>query len=162
MISRKLTGAGVAAAMLGILLLASSRASGAEAARRSGWAQAATFSCRHMQARMDHHRGNYWQPLADPMHDLARVAYLRRVLLKIHRDGLAEIESKATASRPIELRAVATYRQMLRTIAAVANAADSGDRKAFSAADVRMDLSILRTRQAFQRAGAAHICRIAI
>jgi hypothetical protein len=157
-----MTGIGVAAAMLGLLLLVGSGASGAEAARRSGWAQAATNSCQHMQARMDHHRGNYWQPLADPLHNLARVAYLRRVLLKIHRDGLAEIESKATASRPIELRAVATYRQMLRTIAAVANAADSGDRKAFSAADVRMDLSILRTRAAFQRAGAAHICRIAI
>jgi hypothetical protein len=158
-----MTGVGFAAAVLGILLLASTGASaGGEAAGRSGWAQAATTSCRHMQARMDLHGGNYWQPLADPTRNLARVAYLRRVLLRIHRDGLAEIESKATASRPIERRAVASYRHMLQAIAAVAIAAGAGDRKAFSDADVHMDLSILRTRQAFQRAGAAHICRVAI
>jgi hypothetical protein len=154
----------VATTMLGALLLASTRASAhGKASHRSGWAQAATTSCRHMQNRISLHGWNYWKPLAIyPPRNLARVAYLRRVLLKIHRDGLAEIESKAVASRLIEVRAVASYRRMLQRIAAVARAADAGNRTAFSDADVRMDRSILGTRDAFQRAGVAHICSVAI
>jgi hypothetical protein len=149
--------------MLGTLLLANAKASArGEASHGSGWAQAATTSCRHMENRMDRHSWNYWKPLTNPTRNLARVAYLRRVLLKIHRHRLAEIESKAVASRPIEVRAVASYRDMLQRIAAVARAADAGNRKAFSDADVCMDRSILGTRDAFQRAGAAHICSVAI
>jgi hypothetical protein len=155
---------GIAAATVGTLLLASPRASArGEAPPGSRWAQAATTSCRHMENRISLHGGNYWQPLAVyPPRNLARVGYLRRVLLNIYRGGLTEIESKAPASRPIEVRAVASYRSMLQRIAAVSRAAAAGDRKAFSDADVRMDGSIIATRNAFGRAGATHICSVAI
>lgn len=114
-----------------------------------------------MQNRISLHDWRFWEPLGVyPPRDLSRVAYLRRVLLKIHRDGLAEIQAQAGAPR--EAQAVATYRHMLDTIAAVARAAEIGERKAYDEADVRMVRSIAATRNAFERAGASYICSIAI
>jgi hypothetical protein len=56
---------GGAAALLGALLLAGTRASArGEAPRRSDWAQAATTSCRRIQEHISLHGWNYWKPLA--------------------------------------------------------------------------------------------------
>ncbi len=135
----------------------------ADAASSSGWALAANRSCRQMENRMENHPAWYWNELAVyPPRNFPRVAYLRRVWWKVHRDGLAEISAHAAASRATELRAEATYRYMLRTILAVAKAADSAKLAAYNDADVRMRRAILATRAAFRRAGAARICTVAI
>jgi hypothetical protein len=120
------------------------------------WAEA-TRVCEDMQAQISAVGWDHWKPLSTGR-PLAKVADLRRELLVVEATGLRKMHAHTYA----EARALHLYRKMLDDIRRVIRAAASGSVSAYTAANVRMVLSISATRSAFERAGAARICNFAI
>ena len=152
----------VAIAVTAVLLLApSDAAGGVTTTPKVTWAGAATAACQSMWDRMKSFPPNHWQPLSEDR-PLSRIALLRREWLVIHRDGLREIGARAAAKTPQARRAVGDYVRMLDTIRRVAQAAKTGDRRAYNVANIRMVLAIVKTRKVFARAGAGRVCNFGI
>jgi hypothetical protein len=118
---------------------------------------AATRACEDMQAQISAFGWAHWRPLTTNR-PLAKVASLRRELLAIHVVGIRGLRAHTYA----EARALHLYRNMLVDIRAVIRAAARGNVAAYTAANLRLVLSISGTRSAFERAGADRICDFAI
>jgi hypothetical protein len=101
----------------------------------------------------------------EPINDngaLPKVAAARRTWLEIHEDGLRQLRDAVPAETDAQRRALAVYEQMLAAIRGVIPPAARNDREAYNRANIRMVLSIVATRKAFDRLGAGHICDFGI
>lgn len=103
----------------------------------------------------------FWRPI-NFNGALPKIAVARRTWLAIHQEGLRRLRSTTPARTPAQRRAVTVYEQMLAAIRAVIPPAARNDRAAYNRANVRMVLSIVATRKAFDGLGAGHICDFGI
>jgi hypothetical protein len=127
----------------------------------SAWARAATDACTFMQDRMSRQGPAFFGPI-NANRPLPKVAAARRTWLAIHEDALRRLRSAAPARTPAQRHALVVYEQMLAAIRAVIPPAARNDRAAYNRANIRMVLSIVATRKAFDRLGAGHICDFGI
>jgi hypothetical protein len=127
----------------------------------SAWARAATDACTWMQDEMGRQGPEFSRPLnADS--PLPKVAAARRTWLTIHAQGLRQLRDAVPARTSVQRHAVAVYEEMVAAIRGVIPPAARNDRDAYNRANIRMILSIVATRKAFDRLGAGHICDFGI
>ena len=127
----------------------------------SAWARSATDVCTSMQDRMRPQGPTFSRPI-NFNGPLPKVAAARRTWLVIHEDGLRQLRNAAPARTSAQRHALAVYSKMLAAIRAVIPPAARNDRHAYNQANIRMVLSIVAARKAFDRLGAGHICDFAI
>jgi len=114
-----------------------------------------------MQDQMSRKGPEFWRPI-NFNGPLPKIAANRRTWLRIHEDGLRRLRSAIPAPTRAQLHALALYEGMLARIRAVIPPAARNDRDAYNRANIRMVLSIVAARRAFDRLGAGHICDFGI
>jgi hypothetical protein len=114
-----------------------------------------------MQEQMSQQGSEFWRPI-NFNGPLPKIAAARRTWLEIHEAGLRRLRNAVPARTSAQRHALAVYEQMLARIRAVIPPAAQNDRDAYNRANIRMVLSIVATRKAFDRLGAGHICDFGI
>jgi len=127
----------------------------------STWARAATDACTWMQDEMGRQGPEFFRPL-NFNGPLPKVAVARRTWLEIHEDGLRQLRDAVPAPNGVQRHAMDVYETMLASIRGVIPPAAHNDRDAYNRANIRMVLSIVATRRAFDSLGAGHICDFGI
>ena len=127
----------------------------------SAWARAATDACTAMQDQMSRQGPEFFGPVNNNG-PLPKVAAARRTWLEIHQDGLRQLRDAIPATTGAQRHAMNVYEKMLAAIRGVIPPAARNDRDAYNRANIRMVLSIVATRKAFDSLGAGHICDFGI